>query len=106
MEVNLVLNVEIGSPMANFGRALKLDDLENGVIVVVVHRHGLLILGEELRARKGTHIVVRSVGDGSTRLGHRAIPDEFVYPLWSRIRRNVRGGGPVQVLSSARRKHR
>lgn len=70
MKVNLVLDVEIGSPVANFSRTLKLRDLKNGVIVVVVHRDGLLILGEELRARRGTHVVVRSVCDGGSRLGH------------------------------------
>lgn len=70
MEVNLVLNIEIGSPMTDFGGTLKLRDLENGIIVVVVHKDGLLILGEKLRGRRGTQIVVRSVRDGSSRLGH------------------------------------
>lgn len=105
VEVNLVLDVEIGSPVANFSRTLKRRDLENGVTVVVVHRDGLLVLGEELCARRGTHIVVRSVGDGSSRLGHGTISNEFVYPLRSRIRRNIRGRGPVQVCNSARREH-
>lgn len=70
MEVNLVFDVKIGSPVANFGQTLKLRDLEDGVIVVVVHRDGLLILGEELRACRGTQVVIRSVCDGSSRLGH------------------------------------
>jgi hypothetical protein len=70
VEVNLVLDVEIGSPVANFSRTLKRRDLENGVIVFVVHRDGLLVLGEELRARGGTHIVVRPVCNGSSRVGH------------------------------------
>lgn len=36
VEVNLVLNVEIGSPVANFSRTLKRHYLENGVIAIVV----------------------------------------------------------------------
>lgn len=70
MEVNLVLDVEIGSPVANFSGTLERCDLENGMFIVVMHRDGLLVLGEELRARGGTHIVVRSVCDGSSRLGY------------------------------------
>lgn len=70
VKVNLVLDIEIGSPVANFGRTFEFRDLKNGVIIVVVHSDGLLILGEELRVRRGTHVVVRSVCDGSSRLGH------------------------------------
>lgn len=70
MEDNLVLDVEIGSPVTNFCRTLKLCNLKDGVIVVIVHRDGLLMLGEELRGRRRIHIVVRSVRDGSSRLGH------------------------------------
>ena len=40
------------------------------MIIGVVHSDGLLVLGEELRARRGSHVVVRSVRDGSPRFGY------------------------------------
>lgn len=66
VEVNLVLNVEVGSPMADLNRTLKLCDLQNRVSEIIVHGDRLLVLGEEVCTRRGIHIVERPVGDSSS----------------------------------------
>lgn len=49
------------SPVADFSQIFKFRDLENGVIIAVVHKDGLLVLGEELRVLRGSYVVVRLV---------------------------------------------
>lgn len=44
VEVDFVLNVEVCAPVADLSKTLELQDFEDGVVIVVVHEHGLLVL--------------------------------------------------------------
>ena len=50
MEVDIVLNVKVRSPMADLRRTLKLGDLEDRVVKRVVNDNLLLLLVNEVLA--------------------------------------------------------
>lgn len=55
--------------MAYFCSALQLQDLENGIVVIVMHCDRYLVLGDEVVLGRGWDFVVGTIRDGCTRLG-------------------------------------
>ena len=49
MELHSVLNVQVGAPVTDLGGALKLNDLEDGIVEAVVHGDLLLLLIHKVR---------------------------------------------------------
>ena len=43
MQDNVILGVEIGTPVANFDRAFEFDDLENRLVVMVMNGDTFLV---------------------------------------------------------------
>lgn len=61
MKSDLVLDVQVGAPVADFGRASELGQLENGGLVVVVGENGLLRLGDEGTVGRRRNAGIRTV---------------------------------------------
>jgi hypothetical protein len=97
--MNIVLDIEIRAPMADLRRALKFGDLKNGVFIIVVHKHRLLMLRDKLLVGGGRNVVVWAIGDGCTTLGDRSIESKVSNVLGGRVRMDRRRRGPD--LSSA-----
>ena len=73
MEVDIVLNVEVRSPMADLRRTLKLGDLEDRVVKRVVNDNLLLLLVNEVLASRRGNVIERSICDGRAGLRDNCI---------------------------------
>lgn len=82
VQKNIVLNIQIGTPVTNFNRPLEFDDLEHRVVVPVMYYDLLLFLFDE-RLVRGRHIIIWSVSDSSSRFRDR-FRSELGQVLWLR----------------------
>ncbi len=62
-QTNLILDVEIGTPVANFGSALQRRNLYNRVCEVVLHHNVLLVFLDERSRRGWRNVAERAIGD-------------------------------------------
>lgn len=68
MQPDVVLDVQVRSPVAKLNRALELGDFEHGMVVLVMYDDRSLHRIDEI-LRGGRNVVVRSVCYRCTRLG-------------------------------------
>lgn len=64
MEANIVLDVQVSTPVADLSGTTKLEDFQHGLFVVIMHDDRLLMRGNEFLVCRGRNVVVRSISHG------------------------------------------
>lgn len=102
MEMVVVLDVKVCSPMADLRCTLKLGNFEDREVKRIVDNNLLLLLVDEAFSGGGRDLVERAIGDSSASLGHNCVGRKLNI-LRSSVRVNLRAGRPVaQVGGSVR----
>ena len=90
MQPDVVLNIQICAPMANFGSALQPTDFKDRVLVLVLHANTfLLAFGKVLAGRSG-YVIVWAVGQGGTGLRDGRLQSECIDAFRCSVRMNPR----------------
>ena len=77
MEVVVVLDVEVRSPVADLRCTLELGDFKDREVKRIVDNNLLLLLVDEVLSGRWRNVVVGTIGDGCTGLGHGGIRCEL-----------------------------
>jgi len=78
MKDNMILSIQVRTPVADFHRALIIQYLEYGLLVVVTDSDRLLVLLEEIIVRRRRYTIERTVGDSCTRFGGNIIGNKEI----------------------------
>lgn len=81
VQIDFILNVEVGTPVTDLGRPFEGSKLNHWVIVGVVNGDQLLILRQPFR-RDHRYAMEGPVRNGGAGLGGQALFDEGVYAFW------------------------
>lgn len=84
MEVVVVLDVEVRSPVADLRCTLELGDFKDREVKRIVDNNLLLLLVDEAFGGGGRDVVERAVGDSSASLGHDCVGRKLNI-LWSSV---------------------
>ena len=84
MKLNVVVDIQVSSPMADFSSTLELGDFQDRVLVVVVHSQTFLVGLDELEICGFRDMCERSVGNRCSRLCRNTVSGELVNTLGSR----------------------
>ena len=89
MQINIILDVEVSTPMANFGSALQRRNFHDWVCKVVMHDNVLLVSLDEGSRCRLWDITERAIGDRGARLCRNIVGCKRVQTLRSSIRYNA-----------------
>jgi len=88
MEVNIVLNIQVCTPVADLCCTAKRLDLKNGMVEIVMSRDRLLVFQDEISVH--LNVVIRTIGNGCSRFCYRTIFYETVHVVWGSIGNDIR----------------
>jgi hypothetical protein len=94
VEVNLILNIEVCSPVADLGRSFELGHFQYWVVVIVMYYDRLLVFGDKIAICRRCNVVVRSIGNSCAGLSDRIFQSEAIKILWRSVRDYTRTGRP------------
>ena len=102
MQVNLILNVEVGTPMADFGSALQRRNLHNRVCKEVMHDNVLLVFLDERSRRGWRNVAERAIGNRGARFCREIVGCKRVQTLGGSVRDNAWRRRAVLMLHNER----
>ena len=76
MEDNFILNIEVGTPVADLRRSLEFTNFQHGEIVIVVNGDSLLILGCKVRRNRFGDVIIWAISYGRSRTSYRGVQGE------------------------------
>ena len=83
MKLNVVVDIQVSSPMADFSGTLELGDFQDRVLVVIVHSQTFLVGLDELEVCGFRDMCERSIGYCCSRFRRNTVSSELVDTLGS-----------------------
>lgn len=82
---DLILSVDVGTPMADLHGAFQFAHFQNRLFMIVVNSNGLLVLFKESSLCGWWDILVGAIHHGSAGFGHSSITHKCVHILGLRV---------------------
>lgn len=89
VQVDVVMDVQVGTPMTDLCHTLEFLDFQHGEVTAVVDSQRFLVRLDELCTDRLWNIAEWSISNSRTRLGRDAVGGEAVYAFGGGIRKNV-----------------
>lgn len=81
VKMNLVLDIEICSPVTDLSSTFVLCELQDREVIVEMNGNQLLVFVDEFAIRRSSNIVVWPISHSCARLGYWIIHGELLYVL-------------------------
>ena len=95
---NFILSVEVSTPVTDLNWAIETEHLQNWLVMVVMYKHRLLVLCDEITVRTRWNILIGSVGDCRTGFGNGILGREGSDILRCAVRDNARRKSSVETV--------